>query len=95
MTDIQFIAKEIECDKENIQTLIDMLGNRTLTKGNRRSIEALIKRNVKNIHNQKCLIDEKMFETQAKLNIPLFEVEPSPLKAIEIYKEIDSFFGKI
>lgn len=94
MNKIQRISAQIEADKHNIQEMVNLIPLCT-TKGEERTLKAVIKNLVKEVHNQKCLIDEKMFECQGKLNIPLFEIEPSPLQAIEIYKEMDSFFGKI
>ena len=94
MDSVQCISAQIEADKHNIQEMINLIPLCT-TKGEERTLKAVIKNLVKEIHTQKCLIDEKLFLSNPKLHIPLFEVTPSPLEAIEIYKEMDSFFGDL
>ena len=90
----EFLLKEIECDRYNIQSLIDRMPLAT-SKGEYRSIVANIKILVKTIHNTKCSIDDKMFYKVDKVMVPLFEVRASPLNIIDEYKEMDSFFGDI
>ena len=88
------IHNQIECDLHNIQEMINLLPN-AKSKGEYRSIGAAVKILVKEIHNQKCLIEDKMFDSKDKVKIPLFEVEPSKIDIITEYSEMSSFFGKL
>jgi len=88
------ILQSIDCDKHNIQVMIDLIPLCT-TKSEERTLKAVIKTLVKEIHNSKCLIDEKMFDSQEKVQIPLFEVEASPVTILEEYQDMSSFFGKL
>jgi len=94
MKNIEFLGKEIQIDIENIQEMINLIPL-CKSKGEKRSLEAVIKLSVKNVHNQKCLIDEKMFNSRDKVQIPLFEVEPSQLTILEEYQDMGSFFSNI
>ena len=90
----KYLLDSIECDKHNIQQLLDRLPG-AVTKGEYRSIVANIKILVKEIHNTKVLLDHKVWYADEKVKLPLFEVEPSPLEGLEKYKNIDSFFGSL
>ena len=94
MTNIEMILKQIEADKYNLQVMIDLMPLCT-TKGERRSLDATVKKLVKEIHNQKVLIDEKLFGFPPRVAIPLFEVEPSVQEAIDIYRDMDSYLGNL
>jgi len=88
------IHNQIECDLHNIQEMVNLMPNAE-SKGEYRSIGASIKILVKEIHNQKCLIEDKMFDSKDKVEIPLFEAEPSPVTILEEYQDMSSFFGKL
>jgi len=88
------ILTQIECDLENIQEMVNMLPFAE-SKGDYRSIVATIKVLKKEIWNQKCSCEDKLFQSKEKVKIPLFECEPSPLCLLEEYKNMDSFFGDI
>jgi len=87
------IHKQIEADKHNLQQMVDLLPGAE-SKGEYRSIAASIKILVKEIHNMKVEIEDKMFHKEPKIQIPLFEVEPSPVTILEEYQDMSSFFGK-
>lgn len=65
------------------------------TKGEERTLKAVIKLIVKEIHNQKCLIDEKLFDAPKKVALPLFDVEPSPVDIVTEYGNMHSYFGSL
>ena len=88
------IHSQIEADKHNLQQMVNLLPGAE-SKGKYRSIVASIKIVVKEIHNAKCLIEEKLFDEPEKVRLPLFEVEPSPVTILEEYKELSSFFGDL
>lgn len=88
------IHNQIECDLHNIQQMVELLPL-CVTKSERRTLESVIKVLVKEIHNQRCEIEQKMFCNIDKIAIPLFEVEPSPIDIKEQYKEMTSFFGEL
>ncbi len=88
------ISAQIESDKHNIQEMINLIPLCT-TKGEERTLRGVIKVLVKEVHNQKCLIEEKIFGSPPRLELPLFIVEPSPIEPIEYYGELDSFFGEL
>lgn len=94
MNNIEHVLKEISCDKHNIQQMINLIPLCD-TKGERRTLIGGIKTLVKTIHNQKVLIDEKLFVVKPKVSIPLFEVEPSKREDIEIYRDLNSFLGNL
>lgn len=87
------IHKQIEADQHNLQEMVNLLPGAE-SKGEYRSIAATIKVLVKEIHNQKVEIENKMFHKEPKVQIPLFEVEPSPITILEEYQDMSSFFGK-
>ena len=90
----KFLLDEIKCDKENIQTMVNLLKD-CETKGEFRLIQGAIKDTIKATRNSKLLLDEKLW-VECIHNTPrLFEVEPSPLDHQEHFKTMDSFFGKI
>ena len=89
-----FLLKEIECDKANIQTLINRLPY-SESKGEYRSTTAAIKIGVKEIHNTKVLLEHQIFYADQKVRLPLFECTASPVSVLEQYEEMDSFFGDI
>jgi len=87
------IHNQIEADQHNLQEMINLLPGAE-SKGEYRSISATIKVLVKEVHNQRVLIEEKMFDSKDKVQIPLFEVDPSPVTTLEEYQDMSSFFGK-
>jgi len=91
---MNIIQDQIECDKHNIQELINRLPYAE-TKGEYRSIAAAIKILVKEIHNQKVLMENKIWYAEEMVRLPLFECEPSPVDIKEHYKELSSFFGDL
>ena len=65
------------------------------TKGETRTLKAVIKVLVKEVHNQKVLIEEKIFGVKPRVDLPLFIVDPSPIEPVEFFSELDSFFGEL
>jgi hypothetical protein len=94
MTKEEFLLKQIEYDKYNIQQMIDLLPC-CETKGSYRSISATIKETMKDIRNSKLLIDENLFQSPVKNKPQLFEVEPSPVDLELHYANMHSFFGDL
>ena len=92
----EMILRQIECDKHNIQELINMLPNAD-SKGKYRSIVANIKILVKEIKYQKLLLSDKLYEKPKKLNIPLFEVNHSEIDFNDFHNmsNLSSFFGNL
>jgi len=89
---MNILLKQIEADKHNIQTLVDMLPYCN-TKSEYRKIESTIKTLVKEIKYQKTLIKDSLDDCPDKNYLPLFEVE---LPEVEIdYDMLSSFFGAL
>ena len=93
-TAIERLLNQIDCDKHNIQVLIDKLPEAE-SKGEYRSIGAAVKVLVKEIHNARVLIENKVWYAEETVVLPLFECEPSPISIKEHYSELDSFFGEL
>ena len=88
----KIILEQIECDKHNIQELLNML-KLSQTQNEYNKISSLIKTLVKDISKQKSELINNIYETTHKTKLPLFEVE---LPELDInYHELTSFFGKI
>ena len=94
MIDESFLLREIEMDKQNLQQLLNRLPL-SESKGEYRSTQAAMKILVKEIHNTRVLLENKIWYAEETVVLPLFECEPSPIQGLEKYKEIDSFFGSI
>jgi uncharacterized protein (UPF0276 family) len=94
MTKEEFLLKQIECDKHNIQQMIDLLPC-CETKSSYRNIASTIKETMKDIRNSKLLIDENLFKSPIKNQPKLFEVKPSPVDLEEHYAKMHSFFGDL
>jgi len=86
------LLREIEADQTNLQSMLDCL-KLSESKGEYRRIASIMKETVKEIHNTKCLVEVRLFDSQETVRLPLFEVEPSPVTGLAQYKEMDSFFG--
>ena len=94
MTKEEFLVKQIECDKYNIQQMLNLLPC-CETKGEYRKIASTIRSIIRDIRNSKLLIDENLFQSPVKNKPQLFEVEPSPVDLEEHYAEMHSFFGDL
>jgi hypothetical protein len=94
MTKEEFLLKQIEYDKHNIQQMIDLLPY-CETKSEYRKIVSTIRITMRDIRNSKLLIDENLFQSPVKNKPQLFEVEPSPVDLEEHYAEMHSFFGDL
>jgi hypothetical protein len=90
----EFLLKQIEYDKHNIQQMINMLPY-CETKGSYRSIAAIIKETMKSIRDSKCLLDSIIWDEKIKNRPQLFEIEPSPVDIEEHYANMHSFFGEL
>jgi hypothetical protein len=90
----KFLLNQIQCDKENIQTMINMLPL-CKTKGEYKTITSVINTTLKSIKDSKYLIDNYLWENPIKNTPKLFEVEPTPLDHSEQFKTMNSFFGKL
>ena len=89
---IEFLLDEIQCDKENIQQMVNLLPLSD-TKGEYRKISAIIKDTVKGIHCTKCIIDDNLFpNTEIKCS-QLFECQPSEIE--HNFEDMDSYFGNL
>ncbi len=94
MIDEHFILEQIKFDKMNIQTMMDRLPH-SESKGEYRGIAAAMKILQKEIHNNKVLLEHKVWAADRMVKLPLFEVEPSPLEYLDEFEEMDSFFGDL
>ncbi len=94
MLNKQMLMDGIECDKHNIQQLMDRMQD-VKWKGEYRSLGANIKVLVKEIHNAKVLLEHKIWYSDRVVKLPLFDVEPSPVEIIDEYADMDSFFGEL
>ena len=93
MLNSKMIIDQVRCDMHNIQELINMLPY-TESKGDYRSIGANIKILVKEIKQQKALLNHKIYYKQPKNYLPLFEIELPELELCDL-EDINSFFGII
>lgn len=91
---IEKLLNQVEYDKHNVQVLIDRLPHAE-TKSENRSIGAAIKVLVKEIHNARVLIENKVWYAEETVVLPLFECQPSPISIKDHYSELDSFFGEL
>lgn len=88
------LSAELMCDKHNIQEMINMLGIAE-SKGEYRSIAATIKRFVKYIEEEKCMISDNVW-TEVERNVPrLFEVKVPEIDHREHMLSINSYFGTL
>ena len=94
MKNIDIVLKQIKADKHNIQQMIDRMPL-CETKGELRTLMAVINLLVKEVHNQKVIVDDKMFSSTDSVAIPLFEVEPSPVSDFEAYRDMSSYLGNL
>lgn len=93
-TSIEKLLDQIACDVYNIQVLLNRLPHAE-SKGEYRSIGATIKVIVKEIHNARVLVENKVWYAEETVVLPLFHAEPSPVSIKEHYKELDSYFGEL
>jgi len=88
------LSTELLYDKHNIQEMINML-NRAESKGEYRTIAATIKRFVKYVEEEKCMISDNVW-TGIERNEPrLFEVEAPEIDHREHMLTISSYFGAL
>ena len=90
--DIEFLLNEIQCSKDNIQQMVNLLPH-SESKGEYRKISAIIKDTVKGIHYSKCIIDENLFPNREPTCSQLFECEPSEIE--HDFGDMDSYFGSL
>ena len=88
----EFLLKEIECNEHNIQQMVNAL-KYAESKGEYRTICAIIKDTVKTTRNSKYLMDEYFYDNPIKNTPRLFEVQASPIDHQEHFQSMDSFFG--
>jgi len=98
MVDEKHLLDTIKTDQHNLQQMLNLL-NDCDSKGRWRSISASIKTLVKEIHNTKVLLDDKVWDSKKKISFPLFECEPTPLDGLEAFERefegMNSFFGEL
>jgi len=90
----KYLLDSIEADKHNLQQMMNRLP-KSESKGEYRGTAAAMKILVKEIHNQRVLLEDKIWHSEETVRIPLFVVEPTPLEGLEAFKAMDSFFGNI